>query len=68
MSGGYVNEASGRQSAILGGQENKASGEGGDEPAGSTVTGGFRNVSAGRYSSILGGKNQLVETEYGHFP
>jgi hypothetical protein len=32
------------------------------------VSGGQQKVAKGKVSAILGGKEELVETEFGHFP
>jgi hypothetical protein len=33
-----------------------------------SVSGGYKNTARAAYSAILGGKEELVETEFGHFP
>jgi hypothetical protein len=63
VSGGLGNTASAENSSVSGGVKNTASGE-----RGSSVSGGEANTASGNFSSILGGKDNLVETEFGHFP
>jgi hypothetical protein len=62
VSGGLKNTASAEYASVSGGLKNTASAEN------SSVSGGEANTASGNFSSILGGKDNLVETEWGHFP
>ena len=77
ISGGENNKTESVGASVTGGEHNVAGGGGrentdccryGPAPPAPLVAGGYKNSANASLSAILGGKEELVESEFGHFP
>jgi hypothetical protein len=74
ISGGENNRTESPGASVTGGEHNVAGGGGvreyryGTGPTAPLVAGGHKNSANASFSAILGGKEELVESEFGHFP